>query len=148
MQFKPWILLGAILISIGSVSLPASADTSASFRILTWNVQGGVGTDGIYDVNRIANTIAAQNPDAVCLNESNETIGNNLQSMLASKTGASWSVYTIGGNTILSRIGLKNKQYQLFQNQAANTTREMVLADLDQNSTSVRMVCTHLENAD
>lgn len=37
--------------------------------ILTWNIQAGLGCDGVTDLGRIAETIRAKNPDVVCLQE-------------------------------------------------------------------------------
>jgi endonuclease/exonuclease/phosphatase family metal-dependent hydrolase len=37
--------------------------------ILTWNIQAGLGCDGVTDLGRIAATIRARDPDIVCLQE-------------------------------------------------------------------------------
>jgi endonuclease/exonuclease/phosphatase family metal-dependent hydrolase len=37
--------------------------------ILTWNIQAGLGCDGVTDLGRIAGTIRARDPDIVCLQE-------------------------------------------------------------------------------
>lgn len=38
-------------------------------RLLQWNLHHSVGTDGVYDLGRIINAIAAMNPDIITLNE-------------------------------------------------------------------------------
>jgi endonuclease/exonuclease/phosphatase family metal-dependent hydrolase len=42
---------------------------SGSVRILTWNVHGGVGLDGVRDFSRIVDHIVSINPDIVALQE-------------------------------------------------------------------------------
>ena len=47
-----------------------------SIRFLTYNVHSCVGTDGVYDVSRVAATAAAGKPDIIALQE----IENNATS--------------------------------------------------------------------
>ncbi len=42
---------------------------SGEIRVLTWNVHGGVGLDGVRDFSRIVDHIVAINPDIVALQE-------------------------------------------------------------------------------
>jgi sn-glycerol 3-phosphate transport system permease protein len=37
--------------------------------VLTWNIQAGLGCDGVTDLGRIADTIRARDPDIICLQE-------------------------------------------------------------------------------
>jgi endonuclease/exonuclease/phosphatase family metal-dependent hydrolase len=37
--------------------------------VLTWNIQSGIGCDGVTDLGRIAETIGAYDPDVICLQE-------------------------------------------------------------------------------
>ena len=37
--------------------------------ILSWNIQAGLGCDGVTDLGRIADTIRARDPDIICLQE-------------------------------------------------------------------------------
>ena len=65
---------------------------------MTYNTHHGVGTDGRYDLNRIATVIANQRPDIVSLNEVmyNSSYGNGenqpatYKSLLQQKTGQTW----------------------------------------------------------
>ena len=41
----------------------------ATVRVMTWNVHGGVGTDGRFDLGRVVETIARHHPDVVALQE-------------------------------------------------------------------------------
>ena len=41
----------------------------ATARVMTWNIHGGVGTDGRFDLTRVVETIARHHPDVVALQE-------------------------------------------------------------------------------
>jgi len=75
---------------------PASP-TSTSLKVLDWNIQHGVGTDGVYNIDRIAAAIARASPDVVSLNEverytgwGNEDQPARFAALLKSKTGQTW----------------------------------------------------------
>jgi len=38
-------------------------------RVMTWNIHGGVGTDGRFDIERITNTIKRHEPDVIAIQE-------------------------------------------------------------------------------
>jgi len=76
--------------------IPASAG-AASLRVLEWNVHHGVGSDGHYNLDRIATWIARINPQVVMLNEveKNTSWGNEdqparFEALLEAKTGRNW----------------------------------------------------------
>jgi endonuclease/exonuclease/phosphatase family metal-dependent hydrolase len=76
--------------------VPASAG-AAGLRVLEWNTHHGVGSDGRYNLDRIATWIARMNPDVVMLNEveKNTSWGNEDQparyeALLEAKTGRNW----------------------------------------------------------
>ena len=76
-------------------SSPSSG--AASLRVLEWNTHHGVGSDGRYDLDRIATWIANMNPQVVMLNEveKNTSWGNEDQparyeALLEAKTGRNW----------------------------------------------------------
>lgn len=47
----------------------APSGNAARLRLLHWNLHHGVGTDGRYDINRIASWMAKMAPDVITLNE-------------------------------------------------------------------------------
>lgn len=47
----------------------AAADSDPTFRVLTYNIHHGEGTDGRVDLERIASVIREAHPDIVCLQE-------------------------------------------------------------------------------
>ncbi|HEX6975251.1 MAG TPA: DNRLRE domain-containing protein [Vicinamibacterales bacterium] len=83
-----------------TTSAPAPSTTTTTgkqLRVLQWNVHHGVGTDGKYDIDRIATWIAKMKPDVVTLNEvekytgwGNEDQPARYKSLLQAKTGKTW----------------------------------------------------------
>jgi endonuclease/exonuclease/phosphatase family metal-dependent hydrolase len=76
---------------------PAPSGSGVQLRVLQWNLHHGVGTDGKYDIDRIATWMAKMNPDVVMSNEveRNDSWGNEDQparykALLQSKTGRTW----------------------------------------------------------
>lgn len=59
--------MGPLLLAL-TVLLPARAP-EAPLRVLTWNIQHGVGADGHLDLDRVARVIRAARPDLVSLQE-------------------------------------------------------------------------------
>jgi endonuclease/exonuclease/phosphatase family metal-dependent hydrolase len=66
-------------------------------RVLQWNLHHGVGTDGKYDIDRIATWMVKMTPDVIMLNEvekntgwGNEDQPARYRSLLQSKTGQTW----------------------------------------------------------
>lgn len=66
-------------------------------RVLQWNLHHGVGTDGVYDIDRIATWMAKMKPDVVMLNEvekytgwGNENQPARYEALLEAKTGRKW----------------------------------------------------------
>jgi endonuclease/exonuclease/phosphatase family metal-dependent hydrolase len=43
--------------------------SDATIRVMTWNIHGGVGIDGRFDLTRVVETIARHHPDVVALQE-------------------------------------------------------------------------------
>jgi endonuclease/exonuclease/phosphatase family metal-dependent hydrolase len=116
-----------LVVTYGSAAAPTTitpGPTTTTLKILTFNTHHGVGTDGRYDLNRIATVIASQSPDVVSLQEVmyNSSYGNGenqpatYKSLLEQKTGQTWhSVYArmdgnwsstswAVGNLLLSRF--------------------------------------------
>jgi endonuclease/exonuclease/phosphatase family metal-dependent hydrolase len=61
---------GVIMVLIASLSVPtAIADEPATLRVLSYNIHYGQGNDGEYNLERLANVIAATKPDLVALQE-------------------------------------------------------------------------------
>ena len=75
---------------------PAPA-TGSTLKVLDWNIHHGVGTDGVYNIDRIATAIARTGAHVVSLNEverytgwGNEDQPARFAALLAAKTGRTW----------------------------------------------------------
>jgi endonuclease/exonuclease/phosphatase family metal-dependent hydrolase len=76
---------------------PTPTSSGVQLRVLQWNLHHGVGTDGRYDIDRIATWMARMNPDVVMSNEvekytswGNEDQPARYKALLQSKTGRTW----------------------------------------------------------
>jgi endonuclease/exonuclease/phosphatase family metal-dependent hydrolase len=81
---------------VTSQAIPPSSG-GVELRVLEWNLHHGVGTDGRYDLDRIATWIARMAPDVVMLNEveknthwGNEDQPARYEALLEAKTGRNW----------------------------------------------------------
>jgi endonuclease/exonuclease/phosphatase family metal-dependent hydrolase len=133
------------------------AVSGTPLKVMHWNLHHGVGTDGKYDINRIATWIAKVDPDVVSLNEveKNTSWGNEDQparykALLESKTGHAW--YTVWaqefgdwsangkGNLLLSRFPLSNTaRYEL------SYERTVALGQVTVNGRNITVATTHLD---
>jgi endonuclease/exonuclease/phosphatase family metal-dependent hydrolase len=81
----------------GGTPEPNPASGAVRLRVLEWNVHHGVGTDGHYNLDRIATWIAKMDADVVMLNEvekntgwGNEDQPARYEALLEAKTGRNW----------------------------------------------------------
>lgn len=137
----------------------AAAAAAVSLRVMDWNVQGGQGTDGVTDFDRIVSVIRQQNPDVVTLQElhDNRAIGgeNQWQRLLDEFPGyqahfARSDDNAFGGsagNLILSRYPIQERLTVLLPQYPADTTavrRSLGGVRIDVGGTDVRVYTTHL----
>jgi len=141
--------------STSSTTSTSSAATGATLRVLHWNIHHGVGTDGKYNIDRLATWIVKFDPHVVSLNEverytswGNEDQPARFASLLRAKTGKSWHYYfaqrdgnTNGqGNLILSLIPFDAADSQLL-----SYRRSVAQATLHVNGRVVNLLSTHLD---
>lgn len=143
-----------------SPSPSGSSGTSTPLRILEWNIHhGGIGTDGVYDPNRIADWIAKENPDVVSLVEveswDSYYSGDQVamyQQMLESRTGVTWYTldiqkygdWTSGGqrNAILSKFPLDSTYRYEF---SLGDPRAVGGVTIAVNGRTINLMSTHLD---
>ncbi|MGH9348712.1 MAG: DNRLRE domain-containing protein [Vicinamibacterales bacterium] len=131
--------------------------SSSTLKVLHWNIHYGFGTDGRYNIERIADWIARINPDLVSLNEVEKYVsghGNEDQparfaAMLRTRTGRTWYYHFAqrfgnwssngGGNLILSRFPILARS-QL----AMSYNRSAALVTVTVNGRNLNFVSTHL----
>jgi endonuclease/exonuclease/phosphatase family metal-dependent hydrolase len=150
----------------GTTSAPAPApepapapttSTGTTLKVLHWNIHRGWGTDGKYNLDRIASWIVKMSPNIVSLNEverytsyANEDQPARLLSMLKAKTGAAWYLYyrtgtgsTNGhGNAILSRFPITSPSYCQL-----SSTRVLANVAIAVNGRLVNFYSTHLDSS-
>jgi len=135
-------------------SAPASISTSV-LKVLDWNIHHGVGTDGVYNITRIADWIVKTGANVVSLNEvekytgwGNEDQPARFASMLKSKTGKTW-YYNFAqrdgntngqGNLLLSIFPLESSgDYQLSYSRSVARIAVII------NGLRVNIYSTHLD---
>jgi len=141
----------------GSTPPETSTSSGTSLKVMHWNLHHGVGTDGRYDIDRIASWIAKQNPDVVSLNEvekytswGNEDQPTRYKQMLESKTGKTWYMVWAQeygswsangkGNLLLSRYPFTNTARYLLTH-----TRTIALGQVVVNGRNITVATTHLD---
>jgi endonuclease/exonuclease/phosphatase family metal-dependent hydrolase len=143
--------------------LAPGAPTAKALRVLQWNTHhGGVGTDNVYNPDRIATWAARMSPDVITLNEieKNDYWGNQDQpevyrSLLQQKTGKTWyyvfaqeyGQWTASGkgNLILSTYPINvSDRYELMR----NADRSIAMANITVNGRAITLINTHLDPYD
>jgi endonuclease/exonuclease/phosphatase family metal-dependent hydrolase len=153
-----------LVVTYGSgTAAPTTTTTSGTtLKVLTYNTHHGVGSDGRYDLNRIATVIANQRPDVVSLNEVmyNSSFGGGenqpatYKALLQQKTGQTWySVYArmdgnwsstswAVGNLLLSRFPFSStSRYALSHN------RSVARGTIVRNGRAINVFSTHVDYA-
>ncbi|MGH9308061.1 MAG: endonuclease/exonuclease/phosphatase family protein [Vicinamibacterales bacterium] len=134
---------------------PAPSSSGTTLRVLDWNIHHGVGTDGRYDINRIATAIAKTGANVVSLNEverytgwGNEDQPARFAALLRSKTGKAWQ-YNFAqrtgaargqGNLLLTTFDIESDDdYELSYDRSVARVTILV------NGTRVNIFSTHLD---
>jgi endonuclease/exonuclease/phosphatase family metal-dependent hydrolase len=121
---------------------------------MQWNIKNTKGSDGICNPDRIANTIVAQAPHVVSLNEVKAYAGEcswtfdmseRLQSLLQSKTGVTWyrkyvQIGSKAGNVLLSRYPLVSSSTTLL-----SYDRGVAQITISVNGGTINLFSTHVE---
>ena len=126
-------------------------------RVLQWNLHHGVGSDGRYDIDRIATWMASMTPDIVMLNEvekytgwGNENQPERYRALLTAKTGKQWYSHFAQeygnwtgngkGSQILSRFPLDSTDMTTL-----SYTRVIAAATVMVNGRILTLMETHLD---
>ncbi len=157
--------LGPVLtVVLGPASSPPTtpppSTSGTTLRFFEYNTHHGVGTDGVYNIDRIASVVAKYNPDVVVLIEvekytgwGNEDQPERYKSLLQSKTGRTW-YYVFAqeygdwsangkGNLLLSRFPFtKTDRHYL------STDRTVALGEFTVNGRNITAMATHLDPYD
>lgn len=139
---------------------PTASGGGTNIRVLEWNLHHGVGTDGVYDIGRIANWIGAMSPDVVVLNEvekntywGREDQPARYEEMLEGYTGREWHGFFAQefgdwgsngkGTLILSRFPIEQTWAQEI-----SADRVVSAARITVNGRGITVVATHLDPYD
>lgn len=141
--------------SVMLVASAAQAQTGNTLKVLDWNTQHGVGSDGVYSLDRLVTWIARSGAQVVSLNEveKNNSWGNEDQparyaTLLKAATGKTWYY------TFAQRDGQANGQGNLilsvypFEATGATTlsySRSVARAQILVNGVRVNIFSTHLD---
>lgn len=134
--------------------VPAPRDSS-QLKVLDWNIQHGVGTDGDYDIPRIADWIVRTGANVVSLNEvekytgwGNEDQPARFAALLKSRTGKTW-YYNFAqrdgnskgqGNLLLTTYEIESDDdYEL------SYSRSVARVAIIVNGVRVNLYSTHLD---
>jgi endonuclease/exonuclease/phosphatase family metal-dependent hydrolase len=130
-------------------------------RVLTYNIHHGRGTDGKYDLKRIAKVIESQRPDIVGLQEVDQyrlrTHRDNQPQILAEMLGMSYAFarvidhgnndghrHAAYGNAILSRFPVTTHEHFNISYEGAREPRGCLHATLDVDGLPLHVFCVHL----
>lgn len=85
---------------------PPPSGSTATLRVLHWNIYKGRRYDGVYDPDRQATLMASYKPDVISLNEvDTSTLATTYANLLKAKTGVTWEWYFDNrGNQVLTRL--------------------------------------------
>jgi endonuclease/exonuclease/phosphatase family metal-dependent hydrolase len=141
----------------GPVPDPTPATTGAKLRVLQWNLHHGVGTDGKYDIDRIATWMARMAPDVIMLNEvekftywGNEDQPARYKSLIEAKTGRQWySLWAqeFGNWTAKGKGNLILSTYPIVATDLVAISYDRVVSDaaIQVNGRTISLLITHLD---
>jgi endonuclease/exonuclease/phosphatase family metal-dependent hydrolase len=137
---------------------PAPSPTGTTLRVMQWNVHKTKNSNGVCDPDFTANTIVAQRPDVVSLNEVNSysgdcawnfDMGERLRTLVQQKTGVTWyrqsdnppvSAISNAGDVLLSRYPLVTSSSTLL-----SFGRGVSHVGIVVNGRTVNLFSTHIE---
>jgi endonuclease/exonuclease/phosphatase family metal-dependent hydrolase len=140
-----------------SSTATATAPSGTVLKVFDWNIHHGIGTDGVYNITRIADWIARSGANVVSLNEVEKYVGGygyedqpaRFASLLKSKTGKTWYynfAHRTGGtngqgNLLLTTFPIESSgDYQL------SYSRSVARIAIIVNGIRVNVYSTHLDS--
>jgi endonuclease/exonuclease/phosphatase family metal-dependent hydrolase len=122
--------------------------------VMTWNIHGGVGTDGCYDVGRIVRTMRRLAPDIAAIQEvdgrhgplGESLVHECLQKAVGDHGHVAWSVAGKDGSygqILASRLPLQNRQVHDIS-VTGREPRKVLEATALSPAGPLRIIATHL----
>jgi endonuclease/exonuclease/phosphatase family metal-dependent hydrolase len=144
-----------VVTAVLCVGRPIDAQSAATLKVLDWNTHHGVGSDGVYNIDRFVPWIASSGANVVSLNEvekftswGNEDQPARYAAMLKAATGKTW-YYTFAerdgatngqGNLILTTFPIAASGQKLL-----SYSRSVARAQIVVNGATVNIFSTHLD---
>ncbi len=136
-------------------SEPSDSGSSSELKVLDWNIHHGVGTDGDYDINRLADWIVKTGANVVSLNEverytgwGNEDQPARFASLLKSKTKKTW-YYNFaqrdGGTKGQGNLLLTTYEIESDDDYELSYSRSVARIAIIVNGIRVNLYSTHLD---
>jgi endonuclease/exonuclease/phosphatase family metal-dependent hydrolase len=153
------LLLTVGILQFNAVGCAASTQTAepVTFRVMTFNIHHGEGSDGRIDVGRIAQLIEAQHADIVAIQEVDRgTKRVQKRDILVELSEAAGMAYAFGktidfqggmyGLGILTRFPILAEHQTLFAESSAGEQRGLLRVTLSLKGTEVVVMNTHLDD--
>ena len=139
---------------------------AVKLRVLEWNLHHGVGTDGVYDIERIATWMASFKPDVILLNEVEkntwwgyEDQPARYKAMLEQRTGRRWYSHFSQeygawdangkGHQILSVYPFESTSHAIItQSAGLNGAGAVSQAGIIVNGRTINFILSHLDPHD
>jgi endonuclease/exonuclease/phosphatase family metal-dependent hydrolase len=148
--------LTCLLLLAGFAQVVDAQQGDATFRVMTYNIHHGEGTDGKLDLERIADVIKQERADIVCLQEVDRgtmrTAQGDLARELASLTGMQQvfgkNIDFEGGeygNAILSRFPIVEHKQTRYEVSIRGEQRGLLSAVIGVHGVEVLVLNTHLD---
>ena len=133
---------------------PSEPSTSATLKVLTWNIAQGYATDGTANFDRVAQFIAQQRPDVISFNEISHFSATNSQpkyiaDRLLALTGETWRYHWVQkwgaatgeGECVMTRLPIDAVASYLLTAQ-----RSVAMAQVTVNGRNLSVFSTHLDH--
>jgi endonuclease/exonuclease/phosphatase family metal-dependent hydrolase len=136
---------------------PPPSSGVVRMRVLQWNVHHGTGSDGSYNLDRIATWIATMKPDVVMLNEVEKFTGwgyedqpARYEALIEAKTGRNWYRYfqQEWGNWDSNGKGsliLSTYPFDFTARTEISYDRVIGAAGINVNGRNISLLVTHLD---
>ena len=153
MKFALLLILSGLMSFTGCAATPAS---TAPFRVLTYNIHHGEGTDGKIDLERIAALIKENKADIVALQEVDKgverTARRDFPAELAKLTGMNVYfdrniIFQGGdyGNAVLTKFPIKKKKNTHYKMLREGEQRGVIQLVLDVHGKDLLFMDTHID---
>jgi endonuclease/exonuclease/phosphatase family metal-dependent hydrolase len=130
--------------------------SSQTLRIMTYNIQVGVGLDKKLDLPRVAAVINGQHPDLVGLQEVDRGVTRTqrideiaeLAKLTRMDYAFAFNLHYQGGQygvAILSRLPIRATDHRLYKNTREAERRGFIRAEVNVNGRVLNFVTTHLD---